>query len=68
MKRAHEGVYHKISPKHLNRYVADFAAKHGIRALNTVDQMGYAAAVMVGKRLTYAALIADNGLASGTRA
>ena len=67
LKRAHKGVYHKISPKHLNRYVTDFAAKHGIRAMDTVDQMGYTAAAMVGKRLTYKALIADNGLASGAR-
>ena len=68
LKRAHKGVYHKISAKHLNRYVTDFAAKHGIRAMDTVDQMGYTAAAMIGKRLTYKALIADNGLASGARA
>ena len=68
LKRAHKGVFHKISAKHLDRYVTDFAAKHGIRAMDTVDQMGYTAAAMVGKRLTYKALIADNGLASGARA
>ena len=53
LKRAHKGVYHKISPKHLNLYVTDFAAKHGIRTMDTIDQMGYTAAAMVGKRLTY---------------
>ena len=68
LKRAHKGVFHKISAKHLDRYVNDFAAKHGIRAMDTADQMGYTAAAMVGKRLTYKALIADNGLASGARA
>ncbi len=67
LKRAHKGVFHKISPKHLNRYVTDFAAKHGIRAMDTADQMGYTAAAMVGKRLTYKALIADNGLSNGAR-
>ena len=36
--------------------------------MDTVDQMGYTAAAMVGKRLTYKALIAENGLASGARA
>lgn len=67
LKRAHKGVYHKLSAKHLHRYVADFATKHGIRGMDTADQMVYAAAGMVGKRLTYATLIADNGLASGAR-
>ncbi len=68
LRRAYKGVYHKISPKHLGRYVADFAARHGIRGLDTLDQMGDLAAGMRGKRLTYRTLIADNGLASGARA
>ena len=58
LKRAHKGVYHKISPKHLHRYVADFAGKHGIRSLDTIDQMAHMAQGMVGKRLPYAKLIA----------
>ena len=68
LRRAHKGVYHKISAKHLQRYVSDFAAKHGIRSLDTLEQLGYAASAMAGKRLTYKALIADNGLDSGARA
>ncbi len=67
LKRAHKGVYHKFSPKHLHRYVADFAGRHGIRERDTIDMMGGLVAGMVGKRLTYASLIADNGLASGAR-
>ena len=43
LKRAHKGVYHKISPKHLHRYVADFAARHGVRSMDTIEQMAYAA-------------------------
>ena len=31
----HKGVYHKISPKHLQRYVDQFAAKHNIRDKDT---------------------------------
>ena len=61
LKRAHKGVYHKISTKHLHRYVADFAGKHGIRSLDTIDQIGTTARGMVGKRLMYRDLIADNG-------
>jgi transposase-like protein len=68
LKRAHKGIYHKISPKHLSRYVADFAARHGARDMDTLDHLGWAASMMRGKRLTYAALIADNGLSSGARA
>ena len=31
LKRAHKGVFHKISPKHLDRYVREFAGKHNLR-------------------------------------
>ena len=67
LKRAHKGVYHKFSPKHLHRYVADFATSHNVRELDTLAQMGTLAAGMVGKRLRYATLITPNGLPSGAR-
>ena len=57
LKRAHKGVYHMISPKHLQRYVNEFACRHGIRERHTIDQMSAVVAGMVGKRLTYADLI-----------
>ncbi len=57
LKRAHKGVYHKISPKHMQRYVDQFAGKHGIRDLDTVDQMASVVAGMVGKRLMYRDLV-----------
>ena len=68
LKRAHKGVYHKLSPKHLHRYVAEFAGRHNVRESDTLAQMAGLALGMVGKRLTYAALITDNGLPSGARA
>ena len=68
LKRAHMGTYHKLSPKHLDRYVQLFAGKQNFREMNTVDQMGAMVTGMMGKRLTYKALIADNGMASGARA
>jgi hypothetical protein len=68
LKRAHKGVYHKISPKHLNRYVQEFAGKHNIRDADTLARMTVLAAGLVGKRLMYRDLVADNGLASGARA
>ena len=59
LKRAHKGVYHKISAKHLQRYVDEFAGRHGVRELDTLDQMQSVVAGMVGKRLMYRELIAD---------
>ena len=59
LKRAHKGVYHKISAKHLQRYVDEFAGRHGVRNADTADQMGGLAAAMTGKRLTYRDLVSD---------
>ena len=58
LKRAHKGTFHKISSKHLNRYVSEFAGKHNIRDRNTIDQMNAVVAGMIGKRLMYRELIA----------
>ena len=58
LKRAHKGVYHKISAKHLQRYVDEFAGRHGVRQQDTLAQMQSVVAGMVGKRLMYRELIA----------
>ena len=68
IKRAHKGTYHKFSKKHLNRYVLEFAGRHNIRELDTIDQMVSMVMDMVGNRIRYVDLIADNGLDSGARA
>ena len=67
LKRAYDGTYHKISKKHLQRYVDEFAGRHNMRDMDTVDQMARLVAGMVGRRLTRQELIADNGLPSGAR-
>ena len=67
LKRAHKGIFHKLSPKHLDRYVQEFAGRHNIRALDTLKQISSICASMEGNRLRYQDLIADNGLASGAR-
>ena len=67
LKRAHKGTFHKISPKHLDRYVQEFAGKHNIRDSGTLAQMRDTVARLVGRNLLYRDLIADNGLASGAR-
>ncbi len=58
LKRGYQGTYHRISPKHLHRYIAEFAGRHSIRALDTLDQMAALAQGMVGKRLKYRELVA----------
>ena len=58
LKRAYHGVYHQLSPKHLQRYVNQFAGKHNVRHMDTIDQMGHVVAAMVGKRLLWRELTA----------
>ena len=58
LKRGYQGTYHKISPKHLQRYVNEFSGRHGIRERDTIDQMGVVVDGMVGKRLGYRDLVA----------
>ena len=67
LKRGHVGTFHKMSPKHIDRYVQEFAGRHNIRDADTIDQMAGVITGMEGKRLRYSDLIADNGLSSGAR-
>lgn len=57
LKRAHKGTFHQMSPKHLGRYVNEFAEKHNVRELDTIEQMRNIAHGMEGKKLEYAKLI-----------
>ena len=54
--RAHMGTYHKMSKKHLQRYVDEFVGRHNIRNKDTIDQMSYIVGMMAGRRLTYTQL------------
>ena len=57
MKRGYHGVYHRISVRHLHRYVGEFCGRHNIREKGTVDQIRHLFASMIGKRLMYSKLI-----------
>ena len=58
LKRGYYGTYHRMSPKHLDRYVTEFSGRHNARSLDTIDQMRAIVRGMSGKRLCYAELIA----------
>ena len=57
LKRGYHGTFHHISPKHLQRYVSEFAGKHNIRDSDTIDQMNTVVIGLVGKRLMYRDLV-----------
>ncbi|MDE2736998.1 MAG: IS1595 family transposase [Gemmatimonadota bacterium] len=59
LKRGYYGTFHHISPKHLHRYVSEFAGRHNVRDKDTIDQMRDLVAGMTGKRLMYTQLVAD---------
>ena len=61
LKRGYHGVYHRFSPKHLPRYVNEFAGRHNIRPLDTIDQMRSVAKGLEGKRLRFTDLTAPTG-------
>ena len=56
-KRGYHGTFHRMSVKHLHRYVAEFAGRHNIRDRDTLEQMCLLARGLVGKRLRYRDLV-----------
>ncbi len=58
LKRGHKGIYHQMSPKHLDRYVKEFSGRQNQREMDTIEQMGKMTNGMEGKRLQYKNLIA----------
>ena len=57
LKRGYEGTYHKISVKHLGRYVREFSGRHNDRTSETIDQMRDMVQEVGGKRLRYQDLV-----------
>ena len=57
LKRGYIGTYHRMSAKHLQRYVTEFAGRQNLRRLGTLDQMRVIVQGMVGKRLRYKDLV-----------
>jgi transposase-like protein len=59
LKRGYKGTYHKMSTKHLARYVTEFAGRHNVRDLDTLAQMVSLARGLEGRRLRYDDLVAE---------
>ena len=59
LKRGYVGTYHRMSAKHLHRYVDEFAGRHNVRTADTIDQMAAMVRGMDGKRPKYDDLIAQ---------
>lgn len=57
LKRAHKGTYHRMSVKHLGRYVQEFAGRHNLRKLDTIDQIASITKNMGGKQLKCEGLV-----------
>ena len=57
LKRGYYGVYHYMSPKHLKRYIHEFAYRHNTSKVETMDFIGDTITKMVGKRMMYCNLI-----------
>ena len=57
LKRGHAGVYHKMSKKHLQRYIDEYAGRHNVRPLTTMTQIEITFKGMNGKKLKYKELI-----------
>ena len=60
LKRGLIGTYHHVSAKHLNRYVGEFAFRlnDGDVSRHTMQRLASLFSAAIGRRLTYAELIA----------
>ena len=57
VRRGYYGTYHRMSPKHLQRYIQEFFGRHNMRERDTIQQMSMVARGLDGKRLPYKILI-----------
>lgn len=61
LKRMIYGIYHQVSPKHLQRYCDELAYRYSTRRISDTVRFEKAFGMINNKRLTYAQLIAKHG-------
>ena len=66
LKRAIKGTYVSVEPFHLFRYLDEQAFRFNNRKLTDAERFAFAASTIVGKRITYKALIGKDMLVSRT--
>ncbi len=57
LKRGYMGVFHVMSPKHLHRYVNEFAYRQSVGRANNFNTIASTIRTLIGTRLTYDNLI-----------
>ena len=53
LKRGYIGTFHHMSPKHLQKYVNEFASRQSMRRCDTIDAMAITTKAGVGKSLSW---------------
>jgi len=56
-KRSIFGIYHSVSPKHINLYIAESAFRYNTRKMNEIERIKYLLSWNNNKRLQYKQLI-----------
>ena len=62
VRRGYNGTFHHIEPKHLHRYINEFAGRLSMRMSCTIDKMCAIVQNLVGKHLPYVQLVATSTL------
>ena len=57
LKRGYHGTYHKMTEKHLGKYIREFSGRHNIRCQDTLRQMEMVVRGLDGKCLGYRELV-----------
>lgn len=58
-KRSVYGIYHRVSPKHIDLYIAESAFRYNTRKMSEIDRIKYLLTWNNNKRLMYKELIKD---------